>query len=328
MSNHLILLILFLIVSMCHALIEMGYLLNNRNEYTKLQRVPSEFNHRVVVAVFKKNLDIIEKETLDRANPESILYQQWLSYDEINSLVINEESYQAVVDWLKNYNVKIVHVTPRKDYITLESSISNIEELFHTEFFVWKNFENPHQIVYAANNYYVPPSMQRHIFNVFNVSDLPPRITHHISRPKSSNSFKSYLRLKSQVRGDSSVTISLLNSMYQVPNNNASNFNHTYQQSVFETSNQYYSPSDLLSFQGQFGLEIREAIDIGGQSSNFCGNTSINCDEGNLDLQYLMGMAQNVATIYWYVSSGNAYLQWILDVAGTSKPPMVSFFVI
>jgi putative alpha-1,2-mannosidase len=45
---------------------------------------------------------------------------------------------------------------------------------------------------------------------------------------------------------------------------------------------------------------------------------SEHCNEGNLDLQYIMGVAQNVATIYWYVGGGNPFVTWLTDIADES----------
>ena len=46
--------------------------------------------------------------------------------------------------------------------------------------------------------------------------------------------------------------------------------------------------------------------------------------EGNLDMQYIMGVAQNVASLYWYIGDNNPFLAWILDVAASTSPPQVN----
>ena len=48
---------------------------------------------------------------------------------------------------------------------------------------------------------------------------------------------------------------------------------------------------------------------------------------GNLDIQYIMGVAQNTASIYWY-EAGTPYLdpfvQWVTDIANSPNPPLVN----
>ena len=83
------------------------------------------------------------------------------------------------------------------------------------------------------------------------------------------------------------MTVSFLNSLYQISSNVG---NSHLQQAVFETSNEYYSPSDLLQFQNTFGLPRQAAFDHNGFNTTDC--VSKDCYEGNLDLQYIMGVAQ------------------------------------
>ncbi len=67
----------------------------------------------------------------------------------------------------------------------------------------------------------------------------------------------------------------------------------TQNQSVFETSSEYYSENDVLTFQSKFGLTKQSPIDIGGYETSSCSTSgSPDCYEGNLDLQYIMGVSQ------------------------------------
>jgi subtilase family serine protease len=101
--------------------------------------------------------------------------------------------------------------------------------------------------------------------------------------------------------------------------------NASLSQSVFETSEEYFSPRDLNAFQKLYGLQEQAAENIGGfvLKSGVCATSGNgpDCYEGNLDLQYMMGMAQNVATIYWYVGGGDPFVTWITDVADEENPP-------
>ena len=66
-------------------------------------------------------------------------------------------------------------------------------------------------------------------------------------------------------------------------------------QAVFMTTSdkaiQYYSPNDLSSFQNKFNLFQQAATNNDPTYAiNSCPDTA--CNEGNLDLQYIMGMGQ------------------------------------
>lgn len=94
--------------------------------------------------------------------------------------------------------------------------------------------------------------------------------------------------------------------------------------SVFETQGQTYSTSDLDRFQTREGLLHQQPISIYGfNQTATC--TSGNCIEGNADVQYIMGIAQNVTTIYWYIPGGSyatdPFVTYIVDI---DSQPFVS----
>jgi len=132
------------------------------------------------------------------------------------------------------------------------------------------------------------------------------------------------------------VDVSFLNSLYSIPSNTGDS---SLSQSVFETSHEYYSASDLKAFQKNYGLPVKAATDTNGYETNDCAShgpyyydhyyaysTNLgpkDCDEGNLDIQYISGLAQATTSIYWYVA-GNAsdpYTDWITDIVDATDPP-------
>ena len=93
------------------------------------------------------------------------------------------------------------------------------------------------------------------------------------------------------------------------------------------TSNgiQYFSPNDLATFQSIYNLVRQPAlINDPTHSTNSCSGG--NCNEGNLDLQYLMGMAQSVPTKYYHQPNnvGNVFVSWITTVSTQNPVPTVN----
>lgn len=97
-------------------------------------------------------------------------------------------------------------------------------------------------------------------------------------------------------------------------------------QSLFEALGQSFSPSDLQLFQQQFSLQ-RNAVKtvIGPNDPSECSTDPNNCAEANLDVQYMMAMAQNSATTFWSMSasSQDPFYDWIIALSSTSNPPHV-----
>jgi hypothetical protein len=122
------------------------------------------------------------------------------------------------------------------------------------------------------------------------------------------------------------TTIAFVNAFYKIQSNKA---NKTTSQGVFETSGQKFSPNDLLKFQVDSGITRQAAVDRKGISSTTTcfsaahpDSSNPDCYEGNLDLQFLMGVSQATTTIYWYDGSGNPFMGWITSVSNTAKPPL------
>ena len=50
-----------------------------------------------------------------------------------------------------------------------------------------------------------------------------------------------------------------------------------------------------------------------------------NCNEGNLDLQYIMGMSQNTSTTFWYVDpNSDVFVRYAVGIADAVNPPAMN----
>ncbi len=199
--------------------------------------------------------------------------------------------------------------------------------------------------VIRTDSYSLPIEIERHVFAAFNTVQFPhPRSPKRLARMKDksvqSDSSKSNLRKleEEQEEGLSKtsqidwsqrflekgyVTPKLIQLYYEVYNTTASPL---VSQGILESLGEALDPSDLTLFQQYFGLLVQPVSQvIGGHvqigacsSSNFSG-----CAESNLDVQYVMAIAQNVPTIYWYVPDRNNFIDWMdfVTVAASSANP-------
>ena len=90
---------------------------------------------------------------------------------------------------------------------------------------------------------------------------------------------------------------------------------------VYEALNQSYSPSDLRKFQRIFNLpEQTIASDIG--HHEYLQNCTFGlCGEANLDVQYIMAVAQDSPTTYYYTDE--SFGEWLVSMANMTNPPQV-----
>jgi tripeptidyl-peptidase-1 len=177
--------------------------------------------------------------------------------------------------------------------------------------------------------YSVPVILKNHIDGIFNTVQVPPKLYSHVKRQEKATSkiseSQSFFRVSKSNKklSNQGVTVSFLNDLYEISSNIG---NAKFNQSVFSTGGNYFSQNDLSEFQTGNGFSQQQAIVIGGHETDDCSlsATGNQCDEGNLDTQYISGVAQVTGTIFWYSGAADSYLDWILAVANDSNPPNVN----
>ena len=87
-----------------------------------------------------------------------------------------------------------------------------------------------------------------------------------------------------------------------------------------------YSPEDL-NFQTYFNLTVQKALDYGVHNISQCITDVEICGEGNLDIQYIMCLAQKTTSYFWYVhlnSSMDPHLDDLIQIQEADNPPLVN----
>jgi hypothetical protein len=139
----------------------------------------------------------------------------------------------------------------------------------------------------------MPKDIAPHASHIFNTVQLPQHIStqKHVVRSR-----KVMKQRRATTTAPQDVSISFLNSMYSITSNQGSS---NLSQSVFETSQAYFSPDDLTLFQKNYGLPVQAAEIVGGYTTASCSlvpGSGEDCFEANLDTQYIMGIAQSTNT--------------------------------
>lgn len=327
-----------------------------RDTLIRQDRVNGDYIHEILISIKQLNIEVLERELIERSSPGSLKYQKWMTYDEIGDLTSNFLSSNYVENWLLNeVNATITWTSRRKDFYKACAPISIWEKYFNTIFYIYHDFHinnldssstitsnnddiRKYNVHVLANDYTLPNYLIDHVSAIFYTCQAPPAMNKHYSKLSSISSdtennykkfrndivIKSYLRsndegIKRKTSSTVATDVNFLNKLYNIDSNLG---NYLINQSVFETSNEDYSPNDLLLFQQHYDLTQEAALDIGGDISNTCGEVGgADCTEGNLDIQYIMGVAQRTTSFYWYVKGTNAYVNWITDVGEEVHPP-------
>jgi subtilase family serine protease len=292
--------------------------------------------------VQQKNLVEFDQMLLERSTPGSPLFQNWFTFEEVGQLTSNPEGAKEVKDWLAANGIAASWESAHQDYIKASAPISKWEQLLDTKFYQWedhsrgKDAKGVKRFMHRAEQYSLPEEVKPHLFAVFNTVQVPPVFKPKYQKlsgnaePKFKTSFtvkpskhgKNLRGKKSATDTNPSVTVQFLNEYYNITSNEG---DATMSQSVFETAEESFSPTDLTLFQQTYGLPVQACEAPYGYSTNDC--VTNDCSEGNLDVQYIMGIAQLTTTIYWYVTEDQAtdpFVAWVADIANTSNPPLVN----
>ena len=297
--------------------------------------------HEVLLEVKQLNLPQLETELMTRSDPTHQNYQEWLSFDEIGALTRNYDGTTRIKSWLvENDDVQILWESPHGEYIKAIAPINTWARLLETQFHLWEedipaSLQSPKRSKrhIRAESYTIPAGLSESLSAVFKIVDFPIYLTKTTQQRTQSYNISGIVSQPTSLRGDESnqammlqsgtfpaVTVAFLNSFYRINSNVGS---RRITQVVYETNNQYFSQQDLRKFQQKYGLLQQLAIDqSGGQwTTNNCGQPGIDCSESNLDLQYIMGVAGNTTTIFWYDSGVDPLVSWIANVASAKTPP-------
>ena len=338
---------------------------SHSNRFEKGVRARSTHLHTVIFAVNKIRMDELRSILDDISNPFSANYGNHLTRAQVSALTTNVEGSQKLLTFLENHahgdgRVEILEMTPNKDYITTRASVAQWESFFHTEFYEFhrkvstesqnKNNEGSHfhssltdlmecnkllpfcfdsGVFVRAAEYSLPSEVAADALGVFNVADLPINVKSNVLK---GDKVPTPTELQAAMASPSSkfgtivnnyVTPALLNKYYQIGSNTG---NKLASQGVYETNNQWFSPSDLAAFESFMGVPSETvAVDIGGHSSNNSCATQggDNCYEGNLDIQYMIGVSQVTPTTYYYIDEAAFIYKWLITLASSTSPPLV-----
>lgn len=313
-----------------------------RNGVVRKQRAPADARHRVVLRTEPRNRELLKRHLEEVSYPSSPLYGKHWSHSAVRELIAPDPASVAHVEgFLRQHGLEVVEKTRDGDFITAEGPIGSWEQLLETQFFEWHYEHEPDHTFLRAEEYAIPPPLVAHVAAMFRTVQMPDRnflrrraevLAMHAPAAKSETLLRRHLRNTASSNHSRALTGStgsyttpaLINQFYHISSNRGSKSFASH--AVWESIDQAYSPSDLKKFQQHFDLP-EEAVDhvIGGHESNSaCRKDNGNdCIEANLDIQYLMAIAQHTETTYFYWDDDDFLLSWAQDVLDMSKPPLI-----
>ena len=270
---------------------------NNVNEYVTLK-----------FGIKQRNVEKLEELLTDVSDPASINYGKHWTFEQVNRYFHNDEAAKKVEDWVKEFDEELT-CKNTGNFVSTKAKLDVAQKILQTTFHIFESASTKLQVV-RAFDYSLPDYLLDVIEFVADITTFPPIRHGSIVSYEPMNLF-------------GSVTPSLINSFYQIDSNNASGTT----QGVFESIGQMYSDSDNQNFMNAnlIPMVTSNYVSFAGNFPNFPNNCLVpgTCDESMLDMEYLMGIAQNAQTAYYSMSGTSSFADWILLVSSTSNPPTV-----
>ena len=323
-----------------HAFREDSPGLLSHGDVVKGRRAPSTASHNVIFIVKQRNMDKLTEILHDVSDPKSQNYGNHLTRDEVINLTSNPESHDEIIAYLKAAGATVTLVEHAGGSITASAPISVWERMLNTKFYSYslpssavendirdsRNAADMYAFV-RTEEYSVPLALNQHVDYVMNTVQLPQLRSSNLPAIRviaEDQSLKSSRFSKESVIYQNYVTPQLLSNFYGIDDNSG---HPSATQCAYETVNQLFSPQDLTSFQTILQLPIKPVIASYGNmtaTAAYCKAHGYSiCAEGNLDIMYLMGIA-DTPTIHWYSDKRMAWYLFALLYAPEAPPLVIS----
>jgi tripeptidyl-peptidase-1 len=239
-------------------------------------------------------------------------------------LTSKPESAEALINWLAEQGVS-GEASPGKDFVLAEMSVIDAQSIFGIDKMMAFEHEETGAIIHraASLDHSVPEEMAEHLDFVNGLYELPSTL---IGKPVASVrdvTWDSFANPEAALADQASDPATIMKT-YKITQ--ASSIAPGNTMSVIEALGQQYSEDDLSNFNKKFGLPYNPVDKvIGDNDGSQCKSNPNTCAEANLDVQYMMGVAQGVPMTYWSIDPNDEtpFLDWIVAVSNSKNPPLV-----
>ncbi|RDX47318.1 family S53 protease [Lentinus brumalis] len=284
------------------------------------------------LALVQSNLAELERKLIDVSTPSSANYGKHLSKAEVQQLVApTQDSVDAVNSWLKENDISAKTISATGDWLSFEVPVSKANELLDADFSIYTHDETGTEAVRTLS-YSIPAELQGHLDLVHptvtfpNPRGLPPVFTAPIKAE--AHNLTSRATIPSSCAR--TITPSCLQAIYNIPSTPATESSNKLAVTGF--IEQYANKADLKTFLTRFRTDISSSTSFTLQTLDGGSNPQSSSEAGveaNLDIQYTVGVATGVPTVF--ISVGEDFqdgdLEGFLDVVKSlldeDTPPFV-----
>ncbi|CAL1707451.1 unnamed protein product [Somion occarium] len=270
---------------------------------------------------------------MDVSTPDSANYGAHLTKEEVDKFVAPKpETVDAVNAWLAENGLTATKLTSAGDWLSFEVPVSKASELLDADFSVFKHEETGSETVRTLA-YSIPADLKDHVELIHPTISFPNPFSQVpvFSSPIKVDTSKTNLSSDAVPASCASViTPACLQALYSIPTTRATQSSNVLAVSGF--IEQFANQADLTQFLTALRPDLSPSTTFtlqtldGGTNSQTRSQAGI---EADLDIQYTIGVATGVPTVF--ISVGERFqdggLEGFLDIInflnGESNPPHV-----
>jgi len=277
-----------------------GWLVENR-------MVNKETPITLVWALKQRNLEKLDEIFWDVSNPHSSNYGKFYTLEEIADLVAPEkDDILHVMDFINDHSPLSVDLSLSRDFIVSKLSVANAEELLGVKFSYFYHPLSNVRLLRTLEPYTLPECVASRVDFIGGVHRFP---AHRV------------LREHAQRESNENVTPASIRARYNVTDIASSSKNSM---ATSQFLRQYFSSTDLAKFFSDNKLPNYKVTKVVGANKE--SNPGV---EASLDIQYIMGVGQNVPTWFYFTSGYDnvgqePFLEWIVALNNDSTTPWVN----
>lgn len=285
-------------------------------QWRKDQECPPHQKIDLIFAIKQQNLVALEDLFWRVSDPTSNIYGKFMTAEKVGDLVQpSKESIAVVVGWLEEHGVTDYVFTPHKEFVKAFVNVSVASELLGG----------------IKYHYFTPATAttsQLRFARSLDAYSLPAHVAAHVDFVGGVNRLPKLKTLKARKLVEDTayyggVDPAIIKQVFNITT--AVGKSPKNLQGVAQFLGQFFTPSDLTDFQQQFSVPVQAVTKVYGP--NDASNPGI---EASLDIEYIMGVANNVPT--WFISTAGEhegqepFLEWILNMTtlGNAAPYVIS----
>jgi len=263
----------------------------------------AERNEKInfIIALTQRNLDVLENKFWAVSTPGSTDYRNFMTIGEINDIVAPPLSAVIpVYKWLKEADV--TDIKNNGDSLFVKTTVAVAEKLFDTALHYFHHTQTGQTIIRQFGTYSIPTILDHLVHLVSGLSEFP---VPHLTLKRSPDSFVS-------------ISPPSIFDFYSIPPNTKVTKNSSI--GVIEFEDQYYNPSQLSMFGNLFAVQVN--LPTADHTVGFNSPTSPQL-ESTLDIQYVLGIAQNAESWFWIEESAVWLYGFSTHFFSTEEVPLV-----